>query len=223
MPDIANVPLLIKAPGQHRGRVDDSAVRSIDILPTLSLLLGSRLPWEADGVPAGRRRDDPGTPIDVSHEGEPKITTVAFGRIVAMRDARERREERMLGRSSAAVYRIGSDPRLVGRRLSTLDVLPPTDERVSLDGAADYAHVRPGVGLVPAYVSGATSGLAPGDEVAIAIDGRVQATTRIRPERDANVFAALVPPASLTAGSHVVAVFHVLGAGRLRELRRAAT
>jgi hypothetical protein len=218
MPDIANVPLIIKAPRQHAGRVDDGAVRTIDILPTISELLGEPLKWDVDGIPADRRGENADTPIDVSREFDGGVTTVPFGRVVAMRDARERREERLLGRSPESVYRIGSDRRLLGRRLATLDVLPAGDARVSLDGAADYARVAPDTGVVPAYVSGAVSGLSQGDEVAIAVDGRVRATTQIRREGSENVFAALVPPASLTAGSHAVVVLQVLGAARLRQL-----
>jgi sulfatase-like protein len=219
MPDIANVPLLIKTPDQHSARVDDAAVRAIDVLPTVAQLLGTSLPWKVEGIPAGRRAGDPGTPIDVDHQGEWK-TTLSFGRVVAMRNARERREETLLGSSADAVYRLGSDKRLVGRRLATLDVLPAAPgQRAQVDGDADYAHVAPDSGLVPAYVSGAVNGLAPGDEVAVAIDGRVQATTRVRHEGDADVFAALVPEASLSAGSHVVAVFRVLSTtGQLRGL-----
>jgi hypothetical protein len=46
-------PLLVKAPGQTRGEVDDSNVLSIDILPTVAGVLGIEIPWEVDGAPAG--------------------------------------------------------------------------------------------------------------------------------------------------------------------------
>jgi hypothetical protein len=113
--------------------------------------------------------------------------------------------------------------RLVGRRPSALDLLPAgVGEGVRLDGAPDYANVAPDTGVVPAYVSGAVTGLAAGDEVAVAIDGRIQATTRVRREGDEHVFAALVPPTTLTPGSHTVAIYRVVGPARLRELRQEA-
>jgi arylsulfatase A-like enzyme len=45
--EIAGVPLLIKAPGQRRGRIVDSAARTEDILPTIGSQLGTR--WSAGG------------------------------------------------------------------------------------------------------------------------------------------------------------------------------
>lgn len=47
-------PLLVKAPGQTRGTVDDSNVESIDIVPTVAEILGVDMPWRIDGVPAGQ-------------------------------------------------------------------------------------------------------------------------------------------------------------------------
>jgi hypothetical protein len=57
--DIAGVPLFIKAPGQTKGRVDQTPARTIDILPTIGDYLGAdwklegrslRRPWSADDV-----------------------------------------------------------------------------------------------------------------------------------------------------------------------------
>ncbi|MHB8059741.1 MAG: sulfatase-like hydrolase/transferase, partial [Gaiellaceae bacterium] len=42
--DIAFVPLLIKYPGQTKGKIDDSFVRSVDILPTVARVLGVKVP-----------------------------------------------------------------------------------------------------------------------------------------------------------------------------------
>jgi len=50
---VAFSPLLIKAPGQSDGAIDDQAIESFDILPTVADLLGIEVPWDTDGVPAG--------------------------------------------------------------------------------------------------------------------------------------------------------------------------
>ncbi len=55
-PDIASVPMFVKAPGQAEGRVDDSPVRTIDVLPTIADLLELRSGWDFDGRSA-RGRD----------------------------------------------------------------------------------------------------------------------------------------------------------------------
>lgn len=48
-PGVMWVPLLIKAPGQTVGKVDDRPARSIDVLPTVAEILGAKLPWKIDG------------------------------------------------------------------------------------------------------------------------------------------------------------------------------
>ena len=50
--EIAPIPLLIKAPGQRRGRVDDAYVETIDILPTMFDLLNLDPNVEFDGKSA---------------------------------------------------------------------------------------------------------------------------------------------------------------------------
>lgn len=49
--DIWRVPLLIKAPHQTTGRIDDRPALSIDVVPTVAALLGVAVDWPVDGVP----------------------------------------------------------------------------------------------------------------------------------------------------------------------------
>ncbi|MGI8781018.1 MAG: sulfatase-like hydrolase/transferase, partial [Solirubrobacteraceae bacterium] len=74
MADIAAVPFLVKWPGQREGAVDDHAVRTIDVLPTIAKAAGTTLPWPVDGITADEREVDPAAPIDVSHAGKPAVT-----------------------------------------------------------------------------------------------------------------------------------------------------
>ncbi len=50
---IAYAPLLVKAPDQHEGVVDDSNVTTVDVLPTIADLLGLEISWPVDGAAAG--------------------------------------------------------------------------------------------------------------------------------------------------------------------------
>ena len=66
--EIMSMPLFIKMPGQHEGRVDDRDAETIDILPTIADALGIVLPWPVDGVslqagPAGRSEKALLTPL----------------------------------------------------------------------------------------------------------------------------------------------------------------
>jgi hypothetical protein len=51
--EILWVPLLLKAPAQHAGTVDESNVETIDLVPTLASLAGIRIPWKVDGAVIG--------------------------------------------------------------------------------------------------------------------------------------------------------------------------
>ena len=70
--DIAFQPLFVKLPGQKRGRIDDSFVQTIDILPTIAAALHTRLPWHVDGKPLiGRKLPADGTVSVLDSGGKP--------------------------------------------------------------------------------------------------------------------------------------------------------
>ncbi|HWM09807.1 MAG TPA: hypothetical protein VNO82_10685, partial [Solirubrobacteraceae bacterium] len=67
---------------------------------------------------------------------------------------------------------------------------------------------------LPVLVSGDVTGLADDTVIAVAVNGRVQATTRVFP----GGYVAMVPPDSLRAGSNSVTVLQVLPGDRLRAI-----
>ena len=75
-----------------------------------------------------------------------------------------------------------------------------------------------GNGVLPAFVSGPVKGLEPDTVLAVAVNGRVQATTRAYRDGGRSVFTALVPPSSLREGPNAVSLFEVLAGGELRPL-----
>ena len=176
-------------------------MRTIDVLPTIAKAAGVRLPWKADGIPADEREVDPEAPIDISHMGEP-VLTEALGSVLAKRRAREGVEARLL---RDGVYAIGPRPELIGRRVAAAS----GGKRVMVDDAN---------GVLPSFVSGRVEGLEPDTVLAVAVNGRVQATTRAYRDGGRSVFAALVPPSSLREGPNAVSVFEVLAGGELRPL-----
>ena len=52
--EVAPMPLFVKAPGQQRGKVDESPVTTVDVLPTIADILGVEIPFEVDGRPASQ-------------------------------------------------------------------------------------------------------------------------------------------------------------------------
>ncbi len=49
-PDIMWTPLIMKAPGQQHGGIDDRRARSIDVLPTIADMLHVQTHWKFDGI-----------------------------------------------------------------------------------------------------------------------------------------------------------------------------
>jgi hypothetical protein len=136
----------------------------------------------------------------VSHAGEPALTE-PLGAVLAKRRAREAVEARLLRRG---VYAIGPRPDMIGRRIA---------------GGSRRVTVDPEAPVLPSFVSGAADGLEPDAELAVAVNGRVEATTRVYRDGGGSRYAALVPPSSLRAGVNTVAVLAVLPGGELRPLR----
>lgn len=199
---VASVPLFVKPPGQRDARVEAGAVRTIDVLPTIAQELGIELPGPVDGVPAAERDSDPATPIEVpdSYQGG---TTGSFGAFVRQLDERLHYQRSLI---EADPYAMGPRPRLVGRRPGGVEAGPG---RVRLDAGA----ARSG------FVSGTVSGLAAGTELAVTVDGRIEATTRVDGSSgDRPRFGALIPPRALDAGPNRIGVLEIAPGGRLTAL-----
>jgi Sulfatase len=201
--DVANVPLFIKLPGQREGGVEDTAVRTIDVLPTIAEELGLRLREPVDGVPVDERDADPDTKIDVPDSWE-LGTTTTFGTIQRQRRERRRSERSLLEAVGYDAWAIGPRPELIGRRVGAPR---PGDGQVELEDPGQFEDVDPESPLLPIWVSGTVTALPDGSELAIVVNGRVAATTRV----DRGRFGALVPPRALRAGDNRVEIVEIDG------------
>ena len=83
---------------------------------------------------------------------------------------------------------------------------------------AAYDDVRPDSPMLPAFVSGTVTGLAEGSELAVTVNGRIEATTRVDGSGDGLRFGALVTPDALHAGTNRIGVLAVSPSGRLSAL-----
>jgi len=219
--DIVNVPMFVKLPGQRQGRVDDRAARSIDLLPTIADVLGIRRSWDTDGtslLAAPVARD-----VLVDQRGG-KVERAPLAEMIRDRETTLRRKAAAFGEGRDSLYRIGRHRWLLGRDVTGVRRGPSAVE-VRLDSPASFLDVRPGSGFVPARISGrVTAGqLDPGAELAIAVNGRVQALTRVLQGRAAGQFRALVPESAFRPGANQVDVFVVVGEGKRAALVRAGS
>jgi hypothetical protein len=214
--EIAGVPLLIKAPGQRSGKVDDSAARTIDIVPTIADHLGARLSWTTNGRSL---RTGPGRPPDrplpfsnsIQVLGFPaQKLSFGFSDFTRLRDKAVDRMVRLFGSGNglSALFAHGDGSELVGRRVASLERAPDADARVELDLPQLLVSVDPGNGLVPTFISGRVTGPTKSRErLAVAVNGVIRAVTTTFRDGDETRVAAMVPLSSLKRRSNVVGIF----------------
>jgi hypothetical protein len=218
--DIFPVPLFIKPPGRRPGRVVDTHLQTIDILPTMTHLLGVRVPWRMDGVSAFSRGADRRTVRGTTAGKQPLEMPVV--RLDALRRAALSRQVALLGEGGPPRLRSADARRLVGR---------PVPHRASgggrgsatVDDPASFSAVDLAGPTVPLHVSGSVSG-AGTDEVAIALNGRIGAVVGVFRDQDDRRFSAMMPASLLRQGANEVEVLGVSGRGgalRLTSLGRA--
>jgi Sulfatase len=208
--EIAPVPLLMKAPGQKRGRIDDAWVETIDILPTMFDVLELDPRVEMDG----RSARSP----EVQERDELRMlirNTFEVLRIPA--DDFEREKEAVVERNlelfgtgrdgPARLYRIGPNQELLGRPASA------AGERLDVDLVyeEDYAEVDLESPFVPTQVAGhVRSEGEPGREIAVAVNGTivgVGTTFELTTGGEGELMQVMVPPDSFRNGRNRVEVF----------------
>ena len=218
--DIAPVPLLIKLPGQRRGAIDDRHVETVDILPTILGLTGVDAPGTLDGrsllgpVASQARR------VRIFHRIGTALNTVG-GAYTFRVEELERRWARAIrrklalfgsggGRNPEALYRIGPQPELVGRRPAAPRLAPVA---ATIDEVEDLLDVEPASEFVPGEITGAIpAGRAGGGRpIAVAVNGTVAATgfTFSLAGSTAENFAVIVPESVFRRGANQVRVFEI--------------
>ena len=121
--------------------------------------------------------------------------SLGFREFDRMRTADLIREARLFGGGDAGFFAFGPHDGLIGRRASRVRAAPPSGARARLDESRLLADVDPAGPAVPAYLSGEiTSGLGPGEPLAVAVNGSSATVVSTWPDGGAVRFSALVPP-----------------------------
>ncbi len=204
------VPMFIKEPGQRTGLIDDRNWEHVDLLPTIADLAGLRVPWRTDGASVlptirtdGNKRyyDQPGRPLTV-----PGPATFAA----------------LLSGAAQPALPAPPLPELVGRPTTDLSI-SGTGGSATVANLADFRTVDPASGRLPALVYGTVPDAVPaGTRLAVAVNGRVGAVTRVvDPDLADRRFAALLPDGSLfSPGANRLELFQVAEDGvTMRRLR----
>jgi Sulfatase len=213
--DIAAVPLFVKLPHQRRGRIDDGAVETVDIVPTIAQVLGITLPYHVDGRSLLKPHGDRQVVVRGAKGSSVAKTSVETER---GRDATLRRQLALFGSGTwSRVYAIGPHRNLLGRSVGSLRVVSGS-AHVSVDGQGLLAAVDLRSLLSPSHVTGSVSGAPAGTDLAIAIDGRIAAMTQTFATDGSVHFAAFVPETAFRQGANELVVYIVRGGGLLERL-----
>jgi hypothetical protein len=227
-PDVLWVPMFIKRPGQRDPSVSEVNWEHVDLVPTVTALLGTRPTWPVDGVSwarpstAGRARTSKWFyPLP----GARRVLEGPAHHAIALDGV----SDRLLRPQGGYLgwFETGRHADLVGRRVQALPAASGAGT-ARVVGLGDYRHVDLAGGPVPALVAGQLGGTAPGlaprPVVVAAVNGVIggvadtYASGGSRPTR----FAVMVPDSLMRQGDNRLELF-VLGASegrpRLHPLR----
>jgi hypothetical protein len=207
-PQVASVPFFVKEPGQEDGSVEDSFVTTLDVVPTIAKALEIDTDFDFDGVPV----DEPQTAklLQQRNGREAKLVGVSPEDFVRRRDAELAERARRWPPGLDAIWRNGPRQDLVGGPAP--DGAPVDGVSAFLNNAKLYRHVKPTSGVIPAYVTGSTRGIDPGTDLAVAVNGRIEATGEAYIEHGDARFSMLLPPEVLHRGRNDVQVYALDGA-----------
>ncbi len=219
--ELASVPLFIKLPGQRHGQVSDRNVESIDILPSLSEVLGARLSLRIDGQSVYSRSDARGTKQFFSDAGSRRVLGPA--RLPGLEAVLQRQRRWFgIGEPASRLYAIGPRNDLLGRTIPAT-VAVAEDVILDFEDEATAGTVNSGSEVVPARVVGRVSGLRNPDAiVAVALNDVIRATTRTFQAGSRAAFSAMLDESLFQNRANRIDAFLVASNG-LQRLRRRGT
>jgi hypothetical protein len=209
--ELAFTPLFVKLPGQEEGRVVDSRhVTTLDILPTIADVLGIKIPWHVDGRSALAGGVGPPL-VNVTGVREP------YPAALAQRRRSLARQLSLFGSGAWGPQLAGTGPyrRLVGTTVSSLAVATDTGASAKLDavGSKLLRRYPRHSALVPSPLAGTLAGVAPGQEVALGLNGRIAAVSVAyrNPGGGPVRFSELAGESAFRRGRNAVRVYVVTG------------
>ena len=188
----------------------DKHVRTVDLLPTIADALDVEIPWRTDGESGFA----PGEGSDTVKVGFGPLSR-SFDAALEQRGASLRRqlEPLRLGKLGQRILRrrpVREPARTAGRRPSVSS--GGGEARIDRIGSRFLRDLRPRSPLVPSPLAGTLNGAERGDDLAVAVNGRIQAVATAYREDDGPVrFIALAPESAFHAGRNSVRVFVVSG------------
>ena len=216
--EIAPIPLFFKAPGQKHGRISSAYAETVDILPTIFDVLNVNPKVHMDGSSAFSAKVRARKRIRILERNTFKPLIFSVADWEARKEAALERKLRFFGTGGEGpdrLFRIGPRQDL----LFTPAPRVPAGSSATFSYADEYGKVDLRSPTIPVHVVGRLKGFPTGRDLAIAVNGRIAATTRsFRLAIGGDVlFAAMVPERFFRQGRNRVEVFDA-SVGTLRSL-----
>ena len=212
--DIMAVPLFIKMPYQRTGMISDRNMETIDILPTMTHILGIHLPAPIDGHSA-LSLSLPERVEKVIFSGQTSQRRLVFAASSPVGSTALERQLALFGSGTklGKVLKNGSYRELLGQHVNEIGMAGEVSLRVELDQATFFADVDLEASFIPAHISGRVFldiNPAVPLNLAIGVNGTIRAVTRtFEGNGDVAKFSALVPETAFRAGKNNVEIFIV--------------
>ncbi len=207
--DLLLVPLFVKVPGQESGIVSDRLVETVDILPTVASVLAIDTPVGVDGqsliefdLPEREKR----TFIRRSQSRLRPTEVEDLTDVSAL--SLKRKVDRFGTGTSEGLYSVSGSAHLLGLDVGVHADGRGSDVRVRVGGRNQFREIDLTQELWPLLVQGTveSGGMQP-VRLAVAMNGRVAATTESYTENGEWVFATLLPEEYLRHGTNDLQVF----------------
>lgn len=222
------VPLLVKAPGQAEGALDDRPVQTIDVFPTIADIIDLEVPWSVDG----RSAAEPRTPADETRRFYPwrlnELTPedsdhVEVDGAATFADLFDIEPPGNEPQDDLQLYRFGEWGPLVGAEVDELGVAEEDSgvavELLDADGRVvgpDHFDVALGEDILPVYVRGERASAelpaGPGPRpVLLAVNGFVAGWGEWFPKDGEDQFFVLAPQQLYGEGANSLKLYEVDG------------
>jgi hypothetical protein len=224
--EIASIPLIIRAPGQSKGKIDDAYVESVDILPTIFDVLDVDPKVKMDGSSAFSQKVQQRRSLRMFLRNSFQPLHVSVSEFQRQRKVALDHKLQVLGTGREGpdrIYRIGPNQQLLGKTVRSLSPQPRGAVRAALQDAGDWDDVDLKSDFLPTHPVAILSGGQPPQirDVAIAVDGEIAAVSKsfyLATDKSQELISAMLPPSSLRAGRNSVELFQVLPGGSLQRL-----
>jgi arylsulfatase A-like enzyme len=212
---IAGVPFFMKLPGERRPKVIDRHVETIDILPTIADALDFELPEKPDGKSAladGFRGQDTVRVWSTTSTQEFERVDIDFAEYRARFGAVLAQQASLFGvGASPRLWQIGPNRDLIGQPLEGVSYGPSLPAGVSYDNPEEAQSWDPAAPWSPSHVTGVIDGLPSGRDLALAVNGRIQAVGRSYAFAGKTRFSLMAPESAFRPGFNELSVLAVSG------------